>query len=157
MQKNIPNILLGTNFKSIWMGRKHMACALWYFATCYLIYNNTTYKIKFSMLFGSIFEIGVIWFFTTTTRYNRHVNYKFHSIRFDRHIDINTWRDTHLGGGVSAHAGICTHYESYIKTKFWNVKKFWNKILIVHLHILCSHISFWEKRTFYMPCVKKTK
>jgi hypothetical protein len=61
------------------------------------------------------------------------------------------------GGGVLAHRCIWTYYAKCIKTEFKNFKKFRDKILHVHLDILCSYITFWGKRTFYVVCVKKTK
>jgi hypothetical protein len=43
------------------------------------------------------------------------------------------------------------------KSFFQNVQKFWNKIVGMHLHILCSPTKFCKKKIFFGAYVKKDK
>jgi hypothetical protein len=43
------------------------------------------------------------------------------------------------------------------KNIFEMFKKFERKFSRLHMDILCVHIKFYEKPTFFVTCVKKTK
>jgi hypothetical protein len=45
----------------------------------------------------------------------------------------------------------------YSKIKFKNVRKFENQIWLIYLHILCAHLQFHNKPTFFLACAKKDK